>query len=303
MSIATKFFNTKVGMFVRTHDVDILTYGGIALMGGAVVMSAVEMKKYINEEKNRKEVADKASEGCILKFKKGENIIEKVDIKKAERYSKRYVIKNIAKRAAIPAAMYTIGAFACGKANSLGKSRYISVCDKLAAATALLAAYREKTQNEIGVDKENELYNSVVEETEKKPEVRNSESFTFCWDSFSRLFNKNFNDLNLVELRTKNEMFSIQAKKNGYIWLNDMLESMDLARVSYGYDYGIFMRDGKLPDKMVEIVGKVDDQAIWIKFNCEPLPIKKEVYEQIEDNENLLCSMMHNGSYTEKKFY
>lgn len=268
MGLMTKFMGTKVGSWVHQNRSDILTYGGLTLIGSSVVLAARVGLKYAKKEQ---ELDESLNAG-------------KIDAKTA----KNKLIKSTIKTALPAAITFGLGSFGVCKGHSIIKTQYIDVSTKLLATCAAFAAYRNRVKEEQGVDKDFEYATGQkVERDEEgklttpvnKDDIKNQEAFTFFWDSFSRLFCKNIPELNISELRTKDKLWQIQLKTNGHLWLNDALRDLDMPEVEYGYDYGWFTEGpDDIPSDMVEVVGPVDDACIMIHFTCRPAPIKEHVF-------------------------
>ncbi len=181
---------------------------------------------------------------------------------------------------------------------ALGGAHYIQVRRISALGAAYLTidrsfkSYRERVQGEVGAEKELELYRG-----QEYTEVVNSDGvtqvpahgtvkapYTFLWDETCRNWTQDYR-YNAMFLRSQQDYANDRLRAFGYVFLNDILDSLGLPRVPEGQivgwlqgngddfvDFGIFDGDSYMGTQFV--AGNVP--GVWLTFNVDG-PIYKQI--------------------------
>lgn len=141
----------KVVKFIGEHSADILTYGGIVLMGGSTVAAAIGTKNMLEE-----------------KEKKGE---EPELVKRVWDRSKHYV-------AAV--GLFGAGTFCILKSDGIMKARNKLLTSEILALTAGNLAYRQRWKDKVGDEEEKKVFldektEEIVDENGKKKKVKTTD--------------------------------------------------------------------------------------------------------------------------------
>lgn len=141
--------NNKTIRWVIDHSPQILTYGGIGLMAGSTIAAAVGTKKMLEEKDN---------------WDSNDPIVKKVWNR-----SKHFVTST---------GLFAAGTFCIIKSDGIMLDRNKKLTETIAAMSVASMAYRERWQNKVGKDKEEEVFfdekTEEIEENGKKKKVKMS---------------------------------------------------------------------------------------------------------------------------------
>lgn len=138
----------KAMTFLREHAPDILTYGGVTLMGASVIAAAVGTKKMM-EEKDE--------------WKSDDPLVKKVWNR-----SKHYVATT---------GLFAAGTFCIVKSDGIMKDRNKQLTETIAAMSVASMAYRQRWKDKVGNEEEEKIFfdektEEVVGEDGKKKKVK-----------------------------------------------------------------------------------------------------------------------------------
>lgn len=179
---------------------------------------------------------------------------------------------------------------------------HVQLTKRNAALTAVLAAlskaydeYRTRVKDELGVDRERELYHGVKEvevevdgtiETIKVIDPYGRSPYARCFDVFSAAWQKD-PELNRIFLQTQERYANQKLRVRGHMMLNDIYDLIGIDRTAAGavcgwvYDYHdqsqgdnyiTFDINNALNERFLE----GSEPACWLDFNVDGV-----VYEQI----------------------
>ena len=138
----------KTMTFLREHGPDILTYGGIGLMGASVIAAAAGTKKMMEEKDS---------------WKSNDPLVKKVWDR-----SKHYVATT---------GLFAAGSFCIIKSDGIMKERNKQLTETIAAMSVATMAYRQRWKNKVGEDEEEKIFfdektEETVGEDGKKKKVK-----------------------------------------------------------------------------------------------------------------------------------
>jgi hypothetical protein len=140
---------------------------------------------------------------------------------------------------------------------ALGGAHYIQIRRLSALGTAYLAvdrsfkSYRERVRGEVGESRELELFQDrrvvdTIIEDGKPVEVKVPSGvapYSFLWDETNRNWNPDYR-YNAMFLQSQQNFANQRLQAYGYIFLNDVLDSLGIPRTPEGQIVGWFMGNG-----------------------------------------------------------
>ena len=179
----------KVMTFIMNHSADILTYGGIALMGSSTIAAAIGTKHMLEEKESKPE--------------------ESALVKKVWDRSKHYVAA---------AGLFGAGAFCVIKSDGIMKAKNKLLEGQVLALAAGNLAYRKRWQDKVGNEEEKKVFldektEEIVDENGKKKKVKttsidrtiSTERYFDRWSSW-RADDHGDTDLDIRTIRNVQEM-------------------------------------------------------------------------------------------------
>lgn len=242
-------------LLVKKYGPQILTgFGCIGVVGGTVLACRATLKadKALAKRRNDIQTIKTAREECT-------------EEEYTEKEYKSDLIKtytgigiDLVKLYSIPAAVIG-GSLACFIiSNKQQSSRISALSSAYAGVLAAFEGYRGRVKNAIGEEEEKDIYYGIekkeveietVDEkgkvkketvTLKVPTANNSDGYSMYskfFDSSSREWEKNA-EYNLYFLRKQQEWATQKLRRQGYLFLNDVLESLDIPKTAVGQVVG-----------------------------------------------------------------
>lgn len=226
---------TKALLTTRRYSPEILVGVGIVSLLGAGVLAARSTLK-LNETVDR--IADRTD-------KAKEAVAEGAPTKMiAKAYGHNTL--DMVKLYGPSVSLAVVGVVAiCGSYGIL-RNRNLALVGAYKALETSYNAYRERVREEVGEEKEQNLYLGLKEVSEKNPETGKVEKFKTAGDPtkispYARFFdrdNKNYDhasaDANFAFLRTVQEYATLKLQSQGYLLLNDVYDRLGFERTSIG---------------------------------------------------------------------
>lgn len=167
--------------------------------------------------------------------------------------------------------------------------RNTALASTLAVVTKAFDEYRVRVQDEIGEERELDLYRGVREETHtidgKKEIVKvqtgagNLSPYARCFDATSPYWKKD-PEMNLFFLKCQQNWLNDQLQANGFVFLNDVYDQLGFEKTSAGQMVGWIRRKDGGVDGYVDF-GLYEahtlaflsghDPDIWLDFNVDGL--------------------------------
>lgn len=284
---------------LKKHAPDIMVVGGIALVvGGAVWACKNSVKAHdILEEANEK----------IKNINYGEDVAngdESFD-EKAARKERMVVYRDLGMDLAKcygPAILVgTTGIGLILGAHKIEKNRNLALTSAYAGLLANYNSYRDRIRQEIGEEKERDIYSgaktetiTVTDEDGKEKKVKDAKVFHddgSMYSQYARIFDPaNFNwskspGSNISFLKTQQSFANNKLRSEGFVFLNDVYEMLGFPRTSEGQivgwiwdpddtqhgenwiDFGIF--DRAYTDQTVRDFINGYENCIWLDFNID----------------------------------
>lgn len=263
----------KSSLLIKKAAPDICIFGGIAVIGGGMVFVAKGAVKTEDIIEERDEKLAKVKEEAAPEEVGKEQF--KVHVDCAWKVFKAYAPAII---------LVTTGTTMIIAGRGMMKKRYAAVSGLYAAVNETLENYRERVRNEVGTEKEQEIYDNVIKEVKyedngkgktKKTEVKTPQGsghpFEFIFDECNMKYKKYEGNNWFVLSQAKKQATNILISK-GYISLSEVLEILGMPVPSYaiiaGWTYN--------PNKPMIWGFEADDtlrhatnQSVLLKFNCE----------------------------------
>lgn len=274
----------KGSFLFKRHGGDMLIFGGLGLLATSTVLSGIGAVKAVEVHNDYKEEVSKIDEMNIPDEEK-RHLKDKATYRCAWRMFKCFA----------PAVTcgVTGGTFVlCGR--NVWKKRYAGASALAALYNETLDKYRERMQDEIGEEKEREIYEDVQTvthfESDEKGKTKTTEVKTPAGSGHPLEFIFDERNLKYKKYAGNNWFALMQARKQcnnilnarGWMLLSEVLEIIGMPVPSYAAQVG-WVRDPGNPEK-IKFGMEGDDelryatnQCVLLKFNCDG-----DIFSQID---------------------
>ncbi len=239
---------------------ELLSIGGIAGFVVATVLACRATWKSKDKIEECKEVCAELESDVANQV---------VDVETAKRCKKEIVVKTAAVTAKefLPAAIVMTASIYCSvKSNKLHSNRTAAATAAVATLSNMFERYRRNVIADQGAEKDLEYRlgskNEVVEreyvdengkKKKSKETIKVIDPNDFTNDSFCKVFDASSGfyedsaEYNISFLKAKEKELNRQLKRKGYLFLNDVLESIDLPAMAAGQFMGwLHEKDNRL---------------------------------------------------------
>lgn len=280
---------SKVAVRVSKHSPEILVGVGVLGFVGTAVLAATSTLKLddilTQHEEKIEQIKECAADETLVEYSEEDAIKDKSlqTIKTCLKVGKLYA----------PALMLGMFSAACviGGHHILLK-RNIALTAAYTGVQKAYDAYRKRVQDEVGEERERELYlgvDKVMEEVEKNGKKKQIETkaikgspyglspYARCFDEASRWWKKN-PEMNKMFLTAQQNYMNDLLRLQGHLFLNEVYDALDMPRTSMGavvgwvygngdgyVDFGIF--DPQDPASRDFI--NCRERNIWLDFNVD----------------------------------
>ena len=258
----------RAGLKLKKYAPEILIGAGLVFNGGAIVLACQATKKLPEIQESKKEalnaieeVKEYAAKGEVEYSEEDEKHDRTVVcIQTGWSYIKAYA--PAVGMAVSGAILILCGTGKLKKRNAALSLAYAEACrnrDKLAER---LKAYRSRVANEVGEEKENDLYNDVHEETITVVDKETGEVKTETvkvglvphYSEYARIFDEtnelwvNDAEQNLMLIKNAQCLANNALRRKGYLWLNEVYELLGFPASGAGQVVG-WIYDESDPEK------------------------------------------------------
>jgi len=303
MKATAKLATSRGVLKFKKNSPTILMVAGIA---GMVATTVTASRATLKLEGIIDQMDERLAKSKILQQRIADGEIETDEIyneqnfKRAETIIYAKGIVQIGKLYAPSAILATMSIAAIVSGHTILDRRNVMLAGAYAALDKTFGAYREKVVNAFGVEKEKELYTSMIEHDIKDPETGEVVS-TFPVESgvsmYGRWFkkgNKNWetnNDSNFAFLRAQQNFLNDRLRAYGHVFLNEAYDALGIPRTSAGQlvgwvykqgtgddyiDFGMFPDSGGRGIIHYEDTG--ENPSIFLDFNVDGV-----VYDLIDE--------------------
>lgn len=284
MSIKTTFNNLRNG--IRKNSPTILLVTGIAEVVGAAIWACITTAKSRDISKNREEAILEVKEDVTrgeLEEKESKKIIRNINFRAAADYAKRYIPS---------VALMTLGVVSLVGGHKINMNRNVSLVAAYASLKDAYDEYRHRVAEELGDEKENDLYSGncgervlvttetdangkeqVVKRTEKNHIGKPLSPYAKLFDECNNNWEKDAQG-NLYFLRRQEEYANTMLQAKGVLFLNDVYASLGIPKTKAGQIVGWRYKAGTGNDYVSFGLNDADfvnghERSVWLDFNVD----------------------------------
>lgn len=268
-----------------------ITFGVVGMVGTAVLASRATLKAQSVVEDHKKMIDDTLVAYKEFKDKKDDNgilVYSEEDFKRDQivAWSKTAVAMMKLYAPSVALGVVSISAIMYGRNQFKGRLAAVSAAYQLAEAS--LTRYRDTVRDEVGDDKEYELFSRTISKMDKEDDSDEAQAvvapktpscYARFFDENSTVWRKNALE-NRLYLHSQQNYFNDLLVSRGHVFLNEVYDALGLERTSsgqvvgwvldrnkeYNYiDFGIF--DGDNIAKRAFVNG--DERSVLLDFNVD----------------------------------
>lgn len=296
MKLPARVTRTVAMTVLRTKKNSPHIFFGVGVAGviGSTVLACKATRKLDDRLEYVKKDMDDAR-ALVEASKNGDSTVPMKEARKELSVATGRATLEIVKLYALPAGVGALSV-ACLAGSHIQLTRRNSALGfALTAMTRTFEDYRGRVREEVGEERENELYRRIetIEikgEDGKKQLVKsiNPKGYSIhakCFDPTNPEWEKN-SEINRSRLMAVQEHFNGQLDALGYVLLNDVYKALGFPRTSLGALYG-WVREADKPGKIDFGIFETRNAAfvngleysVWLDFNVDGV-----IYDVIDDN-------------------